>query len=150
VTNLLRFAFDFVIAATGVRSDLSRRPEPSGIADLMGRSLHPAAGEGATRTPKAALSRLAFRVSGKAAPNRAVSGTYLHIQFLGDGQYGSVATSAAGHRYGVPRVARGVTRSLFLAHQDDLLASLRSFAEAEIDANAADVQPAAGAGIARR
>jgi hypothetical protein len=47
-------------------------------------------------------------------------------------------------------VVRGVTRSLFLAHQDDLLASLRSFAEAEIDANAADVQPAAGAGIVRR
>jgi hypothetical protein len=53
-------------------------------------------------------------------------------------------------RYGVPRVARGVTRSLFLAQQDDLPASLRSFVEPEIDPNdAAMFQPVAGAGIAR-
>jgi hypothetical protein len=35
VTNLPRFAFDFVITATGARHDRSRRPELSGIAALI-------------------------------------------------------------------------------------------------------------------
>jgi hypothetical protein len=37
----------------------------------------------------------------------------------------------------VPRVVRGIGRSLFLEQADELLASLRSFAEPEIDPDAA-------------
>jgi hypothetical protein len=50
---------------------------------------------------------------------------------------GPVSTSITGHRFGVPRVVRGVSRSLFLEQEDGLLASLRSFAEPEIDPAAA-------------
>jgi hypothetical protein len=42
-----------------------------------------------------------------------------------------LSTRRTGHRYGVPRMVRGVARSLFLAQQDDLLA------EPEIDSSAA-------------
>jgi hypothetical protein len=54
------------------------------------------------------------------APKREVDITKAQLALL--------STRRTGHRYSVPRVVRGVTRSLFLAQQDDLLASPRSFA----------------------
>ncbi|SRR6266446_1384455 len=50
---------------------------------------------------------------------------------------GLVSTSITGHRYGVPRLVRRVTRSLYLEQEDGLLASLRGFIEPEIDPDAA-------------
>ena len=50
---------------------------------------------------------------------------------------GPVATSITGHRFGVPRLVRGITSSLFLEQADALLPSLRAFDEPEIDPTAA-------------
>jgi hypothetical protein len=50
---------------------------------------------------------------------------------------GPVATSITGHRYGVPRLVRGITSSLFLEQAEGLLPSLRAFDEPEIDPAAA-------------
>jgi hypothetical protein len=50
---------------------------------------------------------------------------------------GPVATSITGHRFGVPRLVRGITRGLFLEQSDAVLPSLRAFDEPEIDPAAA-------------
>ncbi|MGA8758149.1 MAG: hypothetical protein WB611_17810 [Stellaceae bacterium] len=46
---------------------------------------------------------------------------------------GPVASSISGHRFGVPRVVRKITRGLFLEQADGLVPSLRAFAEPDID-----------------
>jgi FAD-dependent urate hydroxylase len=59
------------------------------------------------------------------------------FNFSGFVSMGPVATSITGHRYGVPRVVRGITRSLFLEQANAVLPSLQGFTEPEIEANAA-------------
>ena len=59
------------------------------------------------------------------------------FNFSGFVSMGPVATSITGHRFGVPRLVRGITRSLFLEQADAVLPSLHGFAEPEIDLNAA-------------
>jgi hypothetical protein len=61
------------------------------------------------------------------------------FNFSGFVSMGPVATSITGHRYGVPRLVRGITRSLFLEQADAVLPSLRTFAEPEIDPAAAAI-----------
>jgi cation diffusion facilitator CzcD-associated flavoprotein CzcO len=123
-TDHERFTFDFVICATGVRYGLDQRPELTGVADKVALGKLPYLGthfEFLEKRPGVApwLSRIyAFNFSGFVS-------------------MGPVATSITGHRYGVPRLVRGITRSLFLEQADAVLPSLRGFAEPEIDPNAA-------------
>jgi hypothetical protein len=50
---------------------------------------------------------------------------------------GPVVVSIAGHRYGVSRLVRGITRRLFIERQAAILLSLRAFAGPGIDPAAA-------------
>ena len=67
------------------------------------------------------------------------SGDDRHFNFSAFVSMGPVSTSITGHRYGAPRLVRGITRSLFLEQADCVLPSLRGFAEPEIDPSAASM-----------
>jgi cation diffusion facilitator CzcD-associated flavoprotein CzcO len=129
------FAFDTVICATGSLPDLSRRPELAGLAD------------------KIALWRDRYTPPAEAAHDTLGHYPYLgrHYEFLerepGTAPYlaqlygfsfcaivsmGPHSTSISGHKYSVPRLIRGITRSLFLEQQHSVLATLRDYREPEI------------------
>jgi hypothetical protein len=61
------------------------------------------------------------------------------FNFAAFASMGPVSTSITGHRFGVPRVVRGITHSLFLEQAAEVLPSLQTFAEPEIDPAAADM-----------
>ena len=63
---------------------------------------------------------------------------------------GPVATSITGHRYGVPRLVRSITSSLFLEQADAVLPSLHAFAEPEINPDAATMYSPAAPDIAAK
>lgn len=151
-TDRTRFAFDFVIAATGLRYDLSSRPELTGIAELVAtwsdrftpppEEAHPELG----RLPYLGKHHEFLEKVAGTAPFLA----HIHaFNFSAMISMGPVSTSITGHRYGVPRLVRGITRSLFLEQEDGLLAGLRGYAEPEIDAEAATMfSPAPDLGLA--
>jgi len=146
-----RFAFDFAICATGSMVDLPARrelrslagaialwrdryvPPPAETHETLG--LYPYLGphyEFQDRAPAAApgLNRIyAFNFSG----------------FVSMGPH---STSISGHKYAVPRVVRGVTRSLFLEQQHRLMTGLRSYDERELDepSSLAGASPVAATG----
>ena len=138
-TDHERFTFDFVICATGVRYGLEQRPELPGITDevaLWADRFTPPTDETHPELVKLPYlgTHLNSSKSGGAAPW--LSHIYA-FDFSGFVSMGPVATSITGHRYGVPRLVRGITRSLFLEQADAVLPSLHGFAEPEIDPNAA-------------
>lgn len=129
-----------VIAATGTRYDLARRPELSGIAELIATWA-----DRYTPVPEEAhptLGRLPYLGSHyeflEKMPGTAPFLAHIFaFNFAAMLSMGPVSTSITGQRFGAPRVVRGVSRSLFLEQKDELLDSLRNFAEPEIDPAAA-------------
>jgi cation diffusion facilitator CzcD-associated flavoprotein CzcO len=139
-TDRDRFAFDFVIAATGVRNDLSRRPELTGIADLIATwsdRFTPPPEEVHPELAKLPYLGTHFEFLEKVPSTAPFLAHIYAFNFSAMVSMGPVSTSITGHRYGVPRLVRGVTRSLYLEQEDGLLASLRGFIEPEIDPDAA-------------
>jgi cation diffusion facilitator CzcD-associated flavoprotein CzcO len=139
-TDHRRFTFDFVIAATGARHDLTARPELSGIAHLIAtwadrytpppEEAHPTLG----RFPYLGAHYEFLEKVPETAPFLAHIYAFNFSAML---SMGPVSTSITGQRFGAPRVVRGISRSLFLEQADGLLASLRAFSEPEIDPAAA-------------
>jgi cation diffusion facilitator CzcD-associated flavoprotein CzcO len=130
------FAFDHVICATGSMPDLAARqelrsfageialwrdrftPPPEEQREILG--LYPYLGD---------HYELLEREPG-AAP------FLKHIyafNFSAIISMGPHSTSISGHKYSIPRVIRGITRSLFLEQQDGVVAKIRSFQVPEID-----------------
>jgi cation diffusion facilitator CzcD-associated flavoprotein CzcO len=135
-----RFTFDRVICATGVRYGLEQRPELAGIAGdiaLWSDRYTPLPEEAHPELGKLPYLGHDFEFLEKRPGAAPWLAHIFAFNFSGMISMGPVASSISGHRFGVPRVVRGITRSLFLEQQEALLPSLRSFAEPEIDPNAA-------------
>ncbi len=140
VTKRERFGFDFVICATGVSIDLRLRPELDGIAQyiaLWSDRFVPEPDEA-----HAALGQLPYLDKSyeflEKAPGAAPWLSRIHaFNFSARPSMGPVSTGISGHRYAVPRLVRGITRSLFLEQADTLLPDLRGFAEPEPEPYAA-------------
>jgi cation diffusion facilitator CzcD-associated flavoprotein CzcO len=135
-----RFTFDRVICATGVHYGLEQRPELTGVAQdiaLWSDRYTPLPDETHPELGKLPYLGEHFEFLEK----RPGSAPWLpHIyafNFSAFVSMGPVATSITGHRYGVPRVVRGICSSLLLEQADTLLPSLESFTEPEIDPAAA-------------
>jgi cation diffusion facilitator CzcD-associated flavoprotein CzcO len=127
--------FDQAICATGTQLDLDARPELHTLAPVVARwsdrylppegpdgsslSAYPYLGEHYEFTPRDSGADWVTRVF---AFNGA---SYV--------SHGSHSTSISGHRHALPRLARGLTRRLFLDQQDRLLTDLRHYGEAELD-----------------
>jgi cation diffusion facilitator CzcD-associated flavoprotein CzcO len=139
-TDRRHFDFDFVIAATGVRYDLSRRPELAGIAPLIalwGDRFVPPPGEEHAELAKLPYLGADYQLLEKAPGTAPFLAHIFAFNFAAMISMGPVSTSITGQRYGAPRLVRGVARSLFLEQESDLLPSLRAFAEPELDPSAA-------------
>jgi cation diffusion facilitator CzcD-associated flavoprotein CzcO len=139
-TDHRSFTFDHVICATGVRNGLEQRPELQGIADgiaLWSDRYTPLPDEAHPELGKLPYLGHHFEFLEKRPGMAPWLSRVFAFNFSGFVSMGPVASSITGHRYGVPRVVRGVVRSLFLEQQETLLPSLRAFAEPEIDPAAA-------------
>jgi FAD-dependent urate hydroxylase len=139
------FTFDRVICATGVRYGLEQRPELQGIVDdiaLWADRYTPLPEETHPELGKLPYLGHSFEFLEKRPGTAPWLANIFAFNFSGMISMGPVASSITGHRFGVPRVVRGVTRSLFLEQEAALLPSLYSFAEPEIDPNAAKMYSA--------
>jgi cation diffusion facilitator CzcD-associated flavoprotein CzcO len=131
-----RFTFDFVICATGVRYGLEQRPELNGIVGDIALWQHrytPAAEEAHPDLGKLPYLGPHFEFLEKRPGAAPWLSNIFAFNFSAFVSIGPVSTSITGHRFGVPLVVRGITRSLFLEQADKVLPSLRAFAEPEID-----------------
>lgn len=145
-TDARQFTFDRVICATGVRYGLEYRPELVGIASeiaLWADRYTPLPGEEHPELGKLPYLGRYFEFLEKSPGTAPYLSNIFAFNFSGMVSMGPVASSITGHRYGVPRVVRGITSSLFLEQADALLPSLREFAEPEIDPAAATMYCAA-------
>ena len=137
-----RFIFDFVICATGVRYGLERRPELTGIARdiaLWSDRYTPAPEEAHPELGKLPYLGPHFEFLEKRPGTARWLSNIFAFNFSAFASMGPVSTSITGHRFGVPRVVRGITQSMFLEQADEALPSLQTFAEPEIDPAAADM-----------
>jgi len=110
-------SLDFVIAATGVRNDLSRRPELTGIADLIATwsdRFTPPPEEVHPELAKLPYLGTHFEFLEKVPSTAPFLAHIYAFNFSAMVSMGLVSTSITGHRYGVPRLVRRVTRSLYL------------------------------------
>jgi cation diffusion facilitator CzcD-associated flavoprotein CzcO len=140
MTDHRSFAFDRVICATGLRYGLDQRPELHGIVDditLWSDRYTPPPEEAHPELGKLPYLGRHFEFLEKRPGTAPWLANIFAFNFSGMVSMGPVASSITGHRYGVPRVVRGIIKSLFLEQQDAVLPNLRSFAEPEIDPVAA-------------
>lgn len=141
-----RFIFDYVICATGVRNGLEQRPELTGISGdiaLWSDRYTPIADEAHPELGKLPYLGRHFEFLEKRPGTVPWLTNIYAFNFSAFASMGPVSTSITGHRFGVPRVVRGITSSLLLEQADHILPSLREFAEPEIDPDAATMYGAA-------
>jgi cation diffusion facilitator CzcD-associated flavoprotein CzcO len=139
-TSDARFTFDHVICATGVRYGLEQRPELTGISGdiaLWSDRYTPLPGEAHPELGKLPYLGQHFEFLEKRHGTAPFLTQIFAFNFSAFVSMGPVATSITGHRYGVPRLVRGVTRGLFLEQEGAILPSLKGFDEPEIDPTAA-------------
>ena len=130
------FVFDFVISATGAIFDLSLRPEVRPFVKHLARwkdRFKPRAEE-----DHAALGL--FPYLGKCYElEETDSGTAPWLRsvyaynFSAMVSMGPHSTSVSGHKYSIPRLVGGITRSLFLEQADEVVPRLRAYDEPEIE-----------------
>jgi FAD-dependent urate hydroxylase len=128
-------AADFLICATGLAVDLARRPE----LDAVRRHIALWADR---YTPPPEQAHAGLAASPYLGPNfeflEREPGTAPFLEHLfcfsyaSNTSHGGQCTSISGHKYALPRLVRGVARSLFLEQTDTLLPSLAAFDEREI------------------
>ena len=129
------FTFDFVVAATGSRSDLSARPELAAFADriLLWRDQYqppPAlAHHGLERQPYLGVN---YEFVGRDAADSAWLTNIYAYNFASYVSQGPHSTSISGHKHSLPRVIRSITRSLFAEQRNDLITALKCFQEPEL------------------
>jgi len=134
------FTWDYVICATGVHYGLELRPELTGVAGdiaLWGDRYTPAPEEAHPELSKLPYLGHDFEYLEKQPGTAPWLAQIYAFNFSGFVSMGPVATSITGHRFGVPRLVRGITSSLFLEQAGDILPSLYAFDEPEIDPVAA-------------
>lgn len=126
---------DFLICATGLATDLARRPE----LDLVREHIALWADR---YMPPPALAHAGLGASPYLGPDfeflerRPGSAPYLkHLfcfSYAAMASHGGQCTSISGHKFALPRLVRGVARSLFLEQADTLMPGLEAFDEREI------------------
>ena len=130
------FEFDFVICATGAIFDLSLRSELRPFLGDLARwrdRFKPRPEE-----DQAALGGFPYLGKGyeleEVDPGRApwLRSVYAY-NFSAMVSMGPHSTSVSGHKYSIPRLVGGLTRSLFLEQSGEVLPSLRAYNEPEID-----------------
>ncbi|HTQ32676.1 MAG TPA: NAD(P)/FAD-dependent oxidoreductase [Stellaceae bacterium] len=130
------FTFDHVICATGVRNGLEQRPELQGIVDdiaLWSDRYAPPPEEAHPEMGKLPYLGHHFEFLEKRPGTAPWLARIFAFNFSGFVSMGPVASSITGHRFGVPRVVGGITKSFLLDQEAELLPSLRAFKEPEID-----------------
>ncbi|MGQ9369283.1 NAD(P)-binding domain-containing protein [Azospirillum sp. ST 5-10] len=139
-----RFAFDTVVCATGSAIDLAHRPELRPFAGAIAlwedryvpppEEAHPTLG----RYPY--LGR-----HYELQPRRPGEADFLQriyaFNFAAIVSMGPHSTSISGHKYSIPRVVAGVTRSLFREQSDWLVPALRAYDEVELELPVRDSAP---------
>jgi FAD-dependent urate hydroxylase len=128
-------AFDFLIAGTGFAVDLSTRPELARFHDRIARwsdVYQPPAGE-----EHAALGAYPYLSPSFQFTERA-AGSAPHLANIFSYTFAampSLACSAgiSALKFGVERIASGISRALFVEDADAHLQSLRDYAEQELD-----------------
>ena len=126
---------DFLICATGLATDLARRPE----LDLVREHIALWADR---YMPPPELAHAGLGASPYLGPDfeflerRPGSAPYLkHLfcfSYAAMASHGGQCTSISGHKFALPRLVRGVARSLFLEQADTLMPGLEAFDEREI------------------
>jgi thioredoxin reductase len=125
------FAFDHVVAATGVVIDMARRPELAKLAEKAAlwrdRFTPPADDPAPGRLNFPYLNRhyqFTERVPGTAPGiDRIFAFNALASLSMG----GMSAVSISSHRYGVPRLASAVTGVLFREQEDQIIPTLKAY-----------------------
>lgn len=130
------FAFDLVICATGSMVDLpARRELRSVVADIaLWRHRYAPPPEEAHDTLGLFPYLGRYYELQELAPGAAPLLDRIYaFNFSGIVSMGPHSTSISGHKYSVPRLVRGITRSLFLEQQNRLMTGLRAYDERELD-----------------
>lgn len=131
-----RFEFDFVVAATGSMVNLSARPELAGVAAQVARWRD-------RYTPPEALSHAGLAEypfvgeEYQLQPLTAGAGydwlervhAYNFASYVSMGPH---STSVSAHKYSMPRLTRGITRSLFFSQIETVMPGIAAYDEVEL------------------
>jgi len=134
------FQFDFLICATGLRYGLEYREELTGIRDdiaLWADRYTPPPDAAHADLAKLPYVGPAFEFQEKHPGTAPWLANIFAFNYSSTLSMTPVATGITGQRYGVPRVVRGITRSLFLEQSGDILPSLYAYDDPELDPAAA-------------
>ncbi|WP_375463913.1 FAD/NAD(P)-binding protein [uncultured Methylobacterium sp.] len=127
--------FDHVIAATGQAVDLAARPELHSLHARVARwgdRYAPPPGEADARLAQLPYLGPAFEFLPRDPGADAWVGRVHAFSSASTVSHGPHATSIAGHRHALPRLVRGLTRTLFLAQADGILPELRAYCEPDL------------------
>lgn len=126
---------DYLVCATGLATDLARRPELVDIrADiaLWADRYTPPAAEAHAGLAAAPYLGPSFEFVEK-NPGTAPWLANIHcFAFAASVSHGGQCTSISGHKFALPRLVRGIARGFFLDQADRLVPSLAAFDEREI------------------
>jgi cation diffusion facilitator CzcD-associated flavoprotein CzcO len=121
--------YDHLILATGAVIDLSARPELATLRHriaLWGDQYEPPPAEVDAR-----LSQLPYLDDGYGfrpkSPDDAWVARVFAFNSLSMVSHGPHSTSISGHRHGMPRLVRGITRRLLLDAEADIMSDLRAY-----------------------
>lgn len=129
------FAFDYLIAATGSIIDFSARPELQAFANkiLPWQDVYtPEKGEEHATLGKFPYLGPEYQYRARDPRDDAFLNTIFAFNFSGIVSMGPHSTSISGHKYSVPRLIRGVTKSLYLEQEPDLMPDLVAYDEPDL------------------
>jgi cation diffusion facilitator CzcD-associated flavoprotein CzcO len=129
------FLFDEVICATGSVPDLGSRIELHSFSDdiaLWRDRYTPPAHEAREILGFYPYLGSHYELQEKVPGSAPFLNRIYAFNFSAILSMGPHSTSISGHKYSVPRIIRGVTRSLFLEQQDGVMDGIKSFREPEI------------------
>jgi cation diffusion facilitator CzcD-associated flavoprotein CzcO len=142
-TPKARFVFDYVIAATGSVVDLAAKPELSAFhGDILPwhEVYTPEPGEEHPALGKFPYLGQEYQYRSRDPAKAGFLNKVFAFNFAGIVSMGPHSTSISGHKYSVPRVLSGITRSFHLEQEALLLPELKAYDEpdltydAEVDA----------------
>jgi cation diffusion facilitator CzcD-associated flavoprotein CzcO len=128
------FVFDFLILATGLRTDLSLRPELAAVAAdiLLWRDRHaPPPGRANPLLDAHPYLGPAFELQGRTPEGQSrLHGLYA-FNYSALASLGLSAAALSGLKAALPRLAAGVAAQLFLDDKDELLEDFLTYSEPE-------------------
>jgi len=142
-----RFAFDYIIAATGSAIDLSLRPELSEIRDsiLPWKEVYtPAPGEEHPALGNFPYLGPEYQYRARDPKDEGFLNAIHAFNFSGIMSMGPHSTSISGHKYSVPRLIRGLTKGLYLEQESHLMPDMMAYDEPDLvyDADVSSVSAA--------